>query len=48
MLFLHLIEFILYIIGFVHRKQLKNGDMPSLAEIFKSRTQQKISTNLSK
>lgn len=44
---LYLIEFILYVIGFAHRKQLKNGDIPSLAEIIKRRKQSKISTNLS-
>lgn len=44
---LYLIEFILYIIGFAHRKQLKNGDIPSLAEIISRRKQAKISTNLS-
>ncbi|MET3882356.1 hypothetical protein [Niastella sp. OAS944] len=47
MIFLHLIEIIIYIIGITHRKQLKNGDSPSLAEIFRNRRQQKISTNMS-
>ena len=37
MLFLHLIEFILYIIGLTHRKQLKSADNPSLAEIFRNK-----------
>jgi hypothetical protein len=46
MLFLYLIEFILYVIGFAHRKQLKNGDIPSLAEIFRKRKQRKISASL--
>jgi hypothetical protein len=45
--FLYLIEFILYIILYTHRKQLKNGDIPSLAEIINRRKQSKISTNLS-
>lgn len=43
---LYLIEFILYVIGVVHRKQLENGENPSLAEIFRNRKQQKISTNI--
>jgi hypothetical protein len=45
MLFLYLIEFILYIIGFAYRKQLKNRVNPSLGEIFRNRNQHKISTN---
>lgn len=44
MLFLQLIEFILYVIGFVYRKRLRNADNPGLAEIFRNRKQQKIST----
>jgi len=45
--FLYLIEFIIYIIAFVHRKQLKNGDNPDLAEIINRRKQSQISTILS-
>ena len=44
---LYLIEFIFYIIMFAHRKLLKNGEIPSLAEIIRRRKQSKISTNLS-
>jgi hypothetical protein len=45
MVFLQIIEFILYVVLYVNRKKIRNADSPSLAEIFGSRKQQKISTN---
>jgi len=44
MLFLQLIEFILYLLAFIYRKKIcKSPDNPSLAEIFNRNKQEKIS-----